>query len=113
MYDRHNAHISDHLGPVVTAQDERRLLADYDARVDHQKHYGRTMMGDKAIRQLRRELAELGLDVDAPKRANPTSRTQWYMSELGGSKRHAERDCLGLCYTTDDQIRPCTQAEML
>ena len=88
----------------MTAQDERRLLADYDARVDHQKHYGRSMMGVRRA-DSSAWLEELGLDVDALSGLTDVQEP-WYMSEIGGSKRHAERDCLGLRYTSDDEIRP-------
>jgi hypothetical protein len=75
-------------------QSDSELLIDYNARVDHEKRYGRTTMTAKAVRRMRRELEEKGIDVDAPDR--PSAKSQWYVAfwheRPGQPCRRAGRD---------------------
>jgi hypothetical protein len=97
---------------------DSELLADYNARVDHETRYGRTTMTAKAIRRMRRELEEKGIHVDAPDRPSPTG--QWYVAfwherpgqPRASQKRHADRECLGIRDIPDAGIRPCTEEEL-
>jgi hypothetical protein len=100
-------------------QSDFAILTDYNARVAYEKRYGRSTMTAKAIRRLRRELEERGIDVDAPDRTNPKS--QWYVAfwherrgqPRGSQKRHADRECVGIRDIPDLDIRLCTEEEVI